>query len=364
MAIRRQGLRPGRSVRNGTIEPIQHLRAVAAIGVAFHHSIAQVYGDNGQSFGRLGAAGVDLFFVISGFIMWVTAVSRAETPAHFMAKRLIRIAPLYWLVTTFVVTVVLLKPHLMRSAQFDAWHVAASYAFIAWPHPKFTATFWPVVIPGWTLDYEMFFYAIVAVSLTATMRWRPLIIVAVLIGLALLGVTSPPATIAAFYTDPILLEFAFGISIGLLFTKKISIPRGWAYVLIPVALALFAVAGPLENDPNRFLCWGLPLALLVYASINAPTLLPRRTFRVLGDASYSIYLTQFCTIAPAAGMLNAILHSPVQKVLATLVLVVVAIGAGVVAYYLAERPVTDWVKKAADNNLVFSRGGQIRESRA
>ena len=336
----------GGAATRGTIEPIQHLRAVAAIGVAFHHSIAQVYGDNGHSFGRLGAAGVDLFFVISGFIMWVTAASRTETPAHFVAKRLIRIVPLYWLVTTFVVTVVLLKPHLMRSAQFNAWHVAASYAFIAWPHPKFTTTFWPVVVPGWTLDYEMFFYAIVAISLTAAMRWRPLIIVAALIGLALLGVTVPPATLAAFYTDPILLEFAFGIVIGLLFTKKISIPGRWAYGLIPVALALFAVAGPLESDGNRFLCWGLPLALLVYASINAPTLLPRRTFGLLGDASYSIYLTQFCTIAPAAGLLNSILHSPAQKVVATFALVAVAIGGGMVAYYVAERPMTEWARKS------------------
>src|ERR1700761_8770391 len=74
-----------------TIEPIQHLRAVAAIGVALHHSIAQVYGNNGHAYGRLGAAGVDLFFVISGFIMWVTAIDRNEAPAKFVLKRLLRI---------------------------------------------------------------------------------------------------------------------------------------------------------------------------------------------------------------------------------------------------------------------------------
>ena len=338
-AVAGTGARPA---ARGTIEPIQHLRAVAAIAVAFHHSIAQVYGDNGQYFGRLGAAGVDLFFVISGFIMWVTAISRTETPAHFAVKRLVRIVPLYWLVTTFVVAVVLLRPHLMRSARFDAWHVAASYAFIAWPHPKFTDTFWPVVVPGWTLDYEMFFYAIVAVSLTAGLRWRAPIIAAVLIGLTFLGFAVPPATIAAFYTDPILLEFVFGIGIGLLFTRGIALDSRRARVLIAIALALFGVLGPLENDANRFLCWGLPLALVVYASINAPTLLPLRTFRVLGDASYSIYLTQFCTIAPVAGVLNSILHSPVQKVVATFALVTVAIGGGMVAYYLAERPLTAW----------------------
>ena len=205
--------------------------------------------------------------------------------------------------------------------------------------------FWPVVVPGWTLDYEMFFYAIVAVSLTASLRWRPLIIAAVLIGLALLHLPVPPATLAAFYTDPILLEFILGIAIGLLFTNKHAIDSRWAYVLIAVAVVLFGAMGPLENDGNRFLCWGLPLALLVYAFINAPPLLPRRAFRVLGDASYSIYLTQFCTIAPAAGVLNSILHSPVQKGMATLALVAVAVGGGMAIYYIAERPMTEWARR-------------------
>ncbi len=329
-----------------TIEPIQHLRAVAAIGVALHHSIAQVYGENGHGYGRLGAAGVDLFFVISGFIMWVTAISRDEAPAKFMLKRLLRIVPLYWLVTTLVLAIVLIKPQLMRSARFDAAHAVASYLFIAWPHPKFTGVFWPVVVPGWTLDYEMFFYAIVTVSLAFALRWRPLIICAALIALTLLGTTLAPMTIAGFYTDPILLEFALGIAIGLCFTKASALPRGVAYALIALALPLFVVLGPLETDANRLVCWAMPMALLVLGSVNAPTILPGRPFRILGDASYSIYLTQFCTIAPAATVVNSVLHSAAEKVLATVALIAVAIGGGLVAYALVERPLSRWVKGA------------------
>jgi exopolysaccharide production protein ExoZ len=327
-----------------TIEPIQHLRAVAAIGVALHHSIAQVYGHNGPAYGRLGAAGVDLFFVISGFIMWVTAVSRGEAPAKFVLKRLLRIVPLYWLVTTFVLAIVLIKPQLMRSASFDAAHAVASYLFIAWPHPKFTGMFWPVVVPGWTLDYEIFFYAIVTVSLVFALRWRPLIICAALIALTLLGTTLAPMTIAGFYTDPILLEFAFGIAIGLCFTRRSALPRGVAYALIAVAPVLFVVLGPLETDANRLVCWGLPMALLVLGSVNAPPILPGWPFRILGDASYSVYLTQFCTIAPAAAVVNSVFHSAAEKVLATGALIAVAVGGGVVAYGLVERPLYRWVK--------------------
>ena len=166
-----------------------------------------------------------------------------------------------------------------------------------------------------------------------------------LTGLTVLGFAVPPGTLAAFYTDPILLEFGFGIGIGVLFTRGVAIDGIRPYVLIALAIALFGALGPLENDANRFLCWGLPLALVVYAAINAPSLLPRRTFRVLGDASYSIYLTQFCTIAPAAGVLNSILHSPAQKVVATLALIAVAVGGGMLAYYLAERPITEWARR-------------------
>jgi exopolysaccharide production protein ExoZ len=329
-----------------TIEPIQHLRAVAAIGVALHHSIAQVYGNNGHAYGRLGAAGVDLFFVISGFIMWVTAISRDEAPGKFVLKRLLRIVPLYWLVTTLVLAIVLVKPQLMRSASFDAAHAVASYLFIAWPHPKFTGMFWPVVVPGWTLDYEMFFYAIVTVSLAFALRWRAMIICAVLVALAVLGSTLAPMTIAGFYTDPILLEFALGIAIGVCFTRRAALPRGVAYALIVLGMGLFVVLGPLETDANRLVCWGVPMALLVLGSVNAPTILPGRAFRVLGDASYSIYLTQFCTIAPAAAVVNSVFHGAAGKVLATVALIAVAVGGGVVAYGLVERPLTRVVKGA------------------
>ena len=206
--------------------------------------------------------------------------------------------------------------------------------------------FWPVVVPGWTLNYEMFFYAIVTVSLAFALRWRPVIICAALIALAGVGTTVAPMTIAGFYTDPILLEFALGVAIGVWFTRTSTLPRGVAYALIAVALALFVVLGPLETDANRLVCWGVPMALLVLGSVNAPTILPGRAFRVLGDASYSIYLTQFCTIAPAAVVVNSVFHGAAGKVFATVALIAVAVGGGVVAYGLVERPLTRWVKGA------------------
>jgi exopolysaccharide production protein ExoZ len=156
---------------------IQHLRAVAALGVVFYHASSQVTGGH-SDYVRMGAAGVDLFFIISGFIMWVTAIARDEPPGRFALKRLIRIVPLYWLITTAVLLLVLAKPDLMRSASLNLTHIASSYGFIAWPHPRSAHRFWPLVIPGWTLNYEMLFYAIVAIALFLPRRARLLTIAA------------------------------------------------------------------------------------------------------------------------------------------------------------------------------------------
>jgi exopolysaccharide production protein ExoZ len=182
--------------------------------------------------------------------------------------------------------------------------------------------------------------------LAFALRWRAMIICAVLVALAVLGSTLAPMTIAGFYTDPILLEFALGIAIGVCFTRRAALPRGVAYALIVLGMGLFVVLGPLETDANRLVCWGVPMALLVLGSVNAPTILPGRAFRVLGDASYSIYLTQFCTIAPAAAVVNSVFHGAAGKVLATVALIAVAVGGGVVAYGLVERPLTRVVKGA------------------
>jgi peptidoglycan/LPS O-acetylase OafA/YrhL len=80
------------------------------------------------------------------------------------------------------------------------------------------------------------------------------------------------------------------------------------------------------------------MALLVLGSVNAPVILPDGAFRVLGDASYSIYLTQFCTIAPAAAVLKRFVHGPELQIAATVVLAAVAIGGGLAAYAWVERP--------------------------
>src|SRR5829696_2873445 len=159
-----------------TFFSIQYLRGVAALMVVYTHASVQTqrYADVELPFSAHGAAGVDIFFVISGFIMWMTTIGDTPTskPLPFISRRISRIVPLYWVLTTGIVIVGLVRPDLLSSTVITVWHVLASFFFIPYPHPADNGSLVPVLIPGWTLNYEMFFYAIFACSLTVKPKFR------------------------------------------------------------------------------------------------------------------------------------------------------------------------------------------------
>lgn len=109
------------------------------------------------------AARVDLFFVISGFLMWGTTWDSPITPGRFMLQRIHRIVPLHWAIISFYV-LLLAAPHLMQSGAFEPAHGITSSLFLPWPHPAIDAN-QPRVTPGWTLNYGMFFYLVFALGL-------------------------------------------------------------------------------------------------------------------------------------------------------------------------------------------------------
>lgn len=330
-----------------TIESIQHLRALAALGVVVFHALALLGDRLGVEVAHkeLGAAGVDLFFIISGFIMWVTAIDRDEAPGRFAWKRILRIVPMYWLITSLVLAIVVIRPQLMNSASRDPLHFIASYLFVAWPHPTVDGRFWPPVIPGWTLNYEMFFYAVVTVSLLLRRHRRIVFLAVVMGGLPFLGAVFHPSGIASFYTDPILIEFLYGIGIGAFFTAGRGQGPRASLALIVLGVALLFTVGLAGNDHTRAAAWAIPLALVVQGSLHAPALATggvRNASKLLGDASYSLYLTQFVVLPPSAMVMSKIVGSwpPAAAVPVFVVgLVLLAVTGGVAAYFLAERPI-------------------------
>jgi exopolysaccharide production protein ExoZ len=289
------------------ILPIQVLRALAAFMVAVHHVqpdaavLAQLAGQPFAGSDLLPwMAGVDIFFVVSGFIMVHASASlfdRPGAPALFLKRRLVRIVPLYWAASTLFLLIGLALPAALNSAAPSAGQIAASYLF--WPALSSSGLVQPVYSLGWTLNYEMLFYALFAMALALP---RPLVVPAVTLALAILvGATvalGPLPLPFGFWGQPIVLEFAAGMGIALLHRRGLQLGHGVRLSLLAAALGLllFGRHLPLGGGPWRDLAvHGSAAALMVMAAVTgsrepaAPSVLTIALARI-GDASYALYL--------------------------------------------------------------------------
>src|ERR1700751_4327443 len=192
---------------------VQALRAVAAASVVMHHDLAVLIRKAGYppTFSVIGAAGVDLFFVISGFVMVYTHFDAFTAPGaatSFARRRIVRIAPLYWIVTTVTVVLLIAVPSVFSSVKLDWVNVVCSYFFLLSQMPSGDIN--TVVIVGWTLCFEAYFYLVFALLLNLPRRYFLaasgfIFCVGLVIGPAY---NVPPwATVAV---RPLVFEFFFG----------------------------------------------------------------------------------------------------------------------------------------------------------
>lgn len=298
----------------------------------------------------IGPAGVDVFFVISGFVMCMMAHGKDVRPLDFWARRIIRIVPLYWLYTTLFLLVYAANSDLLHNFVFDRGHVMASYLFIPFFHPKFPEQIWPALTPGWTLNYEMYFYLLFGCGLFLK-RWsRRSLIAYVLIAAMVVGVLFRPtsATLTVF-TNPLLAEFLAGIAIGRLFLSDVRTSRSLSIGLIGLSVVLFAIAqgwGPIDNGGNwqRVALWGGPGACLVAGFVcweKSRPMLQSRLLHAIGDASYSTYLSHYFSLVAAAVVWRKLgLSAHIPDVLFLLALVVASTAVGWMAYVIVEKPLT------------------------
>lgn len=327
---------------------LQYLRGVAALMVVYFHAGAQVgrFDLAPMFLHRVGEFGVDVFFVISGVVMWVTTYDRGMSPKTFMIRRLGRIAPLYWIVTLTVALIAFAAPSMLHSTVFDAPHLVASLLFIPWPNPVGGALT-PMLIPGWTLNYELFFYVLFAVALLAPQAWRAALLCLALMAVAAAGVYAPPGSLLKFYGDPMLLEFGAGVLIGAIYTRDECVPYAMALCAAAggIALALVASRVPgLMTAAPRALYAGLPAAFVVgglvlaekaRGAIRLPALLS------IGDASYSIYLTHAVTLAAISFLWRHVATAPPNAAAYYVSAFAASIAVGRLTYVVIERPINE-----------------------
>lgn len=270
---------------------VQALRALAAWVVVCHHFMQIFFdfhasGPVGQFFTDKGSVGVDIFFVISGLVIYLSTQDKDMPAGRFMLNRIIRIVPAYWVYTVaMALLIVLAQPLMPNYAVVDWQHLILSLLFIPSENPGGYGMY-PTLNVGWTLNYEMLFYLLFSLVFLVGQRHRPLIVGAALFAVS--EVLTRYGLISHFYRNDIVYEFLLGIGIG------IAYRRGW--IAHGLWLPLLAIAGAMltiEHLPNtvRFWSWGVPSALIVVACISLePYFQGNRLLKALGDTSYSVYL--------------------------------------------------------------------------
>ncbi|NEU14463.1 acyltransferase [Methylobacterium sp. BTF04] len=300
---------------------IQALRAIAALLVVGHHlSDHRFVG---------GAAGVDVFFVISGFIMGT--IDRKVSPGLFLAKRLIRIVPLYWATTLALCAGA--TAGLFARFTFDAPSLLKSLLFI--PYVNATGNIWPLLIPGWTLNAEMLFYVLFAVSLW--FKSPRFIASTAIVSIVFLGVVySPESPPLHFWTMSTLLEFIAGLALAGLI-RPVGLYCGLSLIAVAAAAFVAVEIGWHYSETLRPLAWGGPAALIVCGAlaIERAGCWPKRALipiEKIGDASYSLYLTH--------GFVVALLHRKLGVTILTGVLAVpLCVAIAIITYHGFEQPI-------------------------
>jgi exopolysaccharide production protein ExoZ len=320
---------------------IQYLRAVAVLMVLGYHACLFAW----RTGFEIGAAGVDVFFVISGFILWTIAAELPVAPGAFLRRRLLRVAPLYWIATLAVAAIAWRWPSLIFDAQPTTSHLALSLGFIHHLNPAGRPN--PVLPVGWSLNNEALFYLIFAACLFARPEHRFRWLAVGLGSVILLSGLIVPTLRRNWFNDlpelyylgysAMFLQFLAGAWIAQLRLDNRLPSAGWGVAGLIWSVAIFAILDPLDlyEDLLRPLLWGAPAAVLVWAAV---TLEARRglpvvkTAALLGDASYSIYLIHW----PVMSLLTHALNSgrPVYVPLA----VGLSLAAGIAVHLVIERP--------------------------
>ncbi|MBT0769820.1 acyltransferase [Kineosporia sp. J2-2] len=330
---------------------VQALRGIAALAVVLAHISDPTGFENRWLAGEWnwtgflhgpGQAGVDLFFVISGLIMVVTTNRLAAgdaTARRFLMRRAVRIYPAYWLATAPILALFLVAPGMVNSSADDKPQVLASLFLL--PQPGL-----PLLMVGWTLTFEMYFYLVFALILLLPARGRiPALVGWGVVTAALAGLFADSAnpwlaTVGA----PIALEFLFGALVGGLIVRgRFVAPALFTLVGTAGAAAALAVDG-FPGTWYRAVPVGLCMAVVVYGVVG----LEQRRDRVapawlqaLGDASYSMYLWHVLVLTALGRVVLVRLPAdPVVHAAALLFSVLMVVITSIIAYRVLEKPLT------------------------
>ena len=260
------------------IDSIQVLRFFAAFSVMMVH--LPVF--------EFGIWGVDIFFVISGFIMMYVTENNEK---FFLLKRIFRIVPLYWILTLGVFALAIFVPDVLNNTTANIVHLIKSLFFI--PFDKNGTGHFPILFLGWTLNFEVIFYFLFSLSLVFFKENRMIACsIFIIIFLVFNKIFSEKNFIFETYANDIFIEFIFGMMLFTIWKKyKNKISTNLSNHFICLAILLVSIFILNYYNFSRSVSYGLPsLILAVYFLFFLNHLKFPKILVSLGDASYCIYL--------------------------------------------------------------------------
>jgi exopolysaccharide production protein ExoZ len=335
-----------------TLVSLQYIRALAVLLILVLHAslrTGEALFDWGRAHVDLLNIGVDMFFVVSGFIMWVIGSRAGESPGLFLLRRAIRILPLFWI--AILSWAFLIQIGLLGWITLNAENLLKSLLFIPHYHLDQPGRIWPIMIPGWTLTYEAFFYVFFTAILFVPPRLRlPALVLSMGVLVALGFILKPEAALPYTYTSPLLLEFLGGCLVGALWQAAPGrLVRN--LTLLMLSIALFVWLGPQISSADyadRALAFGLPAVLFVSAIVGLEPYLPQmRPLEKIGDASYSIYLFHLFLLDPMLMVWVRVpaLHTPTTAIVFVLIGAVLATLMGLLIARHIEYPLLGFLKR-------------------
>ena len=340
-----------RAKKTTDLKSIQMLRGIAALLVAFAHLHAVEAKLGGPiifgTWSLAGFSGVDIFFVISGFIMvWTNKKNHGQISKvpRFWFLRIARIYPIWLLICGAIYGVWLIHPEWVYQSHHSKPDILKSFLLL--PQKEL-----PLHAVGWTLVHELWFYVVFGFLLLIPKQYFPIgisIWASILIFLTIIGF-APQSSELRLITHPLGIEFICGAIVGLIASK---IPAQFGRLILITGLVLtiigFSHVTPIANDffartNDRVIWFAIPFALIVLGLIKieengweAPNNLTR-----LGDYSYALYLIHVPVFA-SIGRLMARFSNPdsiVDNLIFCVISLVVAIIASAILHKLFERPI-------------------------
>lgn len=330
------------------IYSVQFLRGIAALMVVISHVAFKGYQYNIDTLQwyHIGGSGVDLFFIISGFIMCHTTYNKEINFLNFMKNRFIRIIPLYWVLSFFALIVFLISPNLINSSGGKTGIIES---FLLIPNgSKF------LINNGWTLSFEFYYYFIFSFFLILLLKdiYRYIFIIIYFSAAVLLGlILQPQSDFLIFIMNDLLLEFALGVLAFIIF-RNIHLSKFISLFLIFTGIFLLTYQN-FYKLPDfislRSLKLGIPMFFIFVGCVSLENLLIATKsllfnfFNHLGDSSYSLYLVHPFVLSPLAMVLNK-LHL-VNPYLFSSILITSSILAGSTTYFILEKRLIKLGKK-------------------